>query len=172
MNPLNLPRLQSLHHENPTKRISLIRLVWPDIEKALSRGHTLKLIHSRLKEDGLFISYSLLSLYLRRLQNKGTRKRERHQIQATQRSSSVQTADYESNRRAEDAKTPSAPSASERDAPEGGTAERVLWTREEFMAANKRDSHQGDCFFKETVPDINELFRVTKKSETAAPANT
>ena len=33
---LHLPRLQSLHHENPTKRISLIRLAWPDIEKALA----------------------------------------------------------------------------------------------------------------------------------------
>ena len=164
MNLHHLPRLQSLHHENPTKRISLIRLVWPDIEKALSRGHTLKLIHSRLKEDGLFISYSLLSLYVRRLQNKETSKRERHQIQVAQRGSSVQTADYESNRRGEEAKAPSAPTASEGNAPEGGTAERVLWTREEFMAANKRDSHQGDCFFKETVPDINELFRVTKST--------
>ena len=47
MNPHHLPRLQSLLHENPTKRISLIRLAWPDIEKALARGHTLKLVHAR-----------------------------------------------------------------------------------------------------------------------------
>src|SRR5919109_523404 len=95
MNPHHLPRLQSLHHENPTKRISLIRLAWPDIEKALARGHTLKLIHSRLKEDGLRISYSLLSLYVRRLQAKGSGKKEqpRPLVVATKASLTIPVAD-------------------------------------------------------------------------------
>ena len=76
MNPLHLPRLQSLHHENPTKRISLIRLAWPDIAKALARGHTLKLIHSRLVEDGIRISYTLFCLYVHRLQGEATSKKD------------------------------------------------------------------------------------------------
>src|SRR3989440_12437853 len=94
MSPDHLSRLQSLHRENPTKLISLIRVAWPDIEKALARGHTLKLIHSRLMEDGLRISYSLLSLYVRRLQGKEPSKKQRqHQFVATQVSLTIQDAE-------------------------------------------------------------------------------
>src|SRR5437867_2703380 len=91
MNPHHLPRLQSLHRENPTKLISLIRIAWPDIEKALARGHTLKLIHSRLIEDGLRISYCLLSLYVRRLQGKDSAKKHHHS-ETTNASSPVKAA--------------------------------------------------------------------------------
>jgi len=166
MNPHHLPRLQSLHHENPTKRISLIRLAWPDIEKALARGHTLKLIHARLKEDGSGISYSLLSLYVRRLQGKGSaKKRERHQIQAIQPGLPVQAADcHAQNGETEQSKSPSATPNSNRNAPRGDAEERAFWYPDELMHANERDGHQEHCFFKERVPDINELFRVTKST--------
>src|SRR2546421_11664560 len=91
MSPDHLSRLQSLHRENPTKLISLIRVAWPDIEKALARGHTLKLIHRRLIEDGLRISYSLLSLYVRRLQGRDSAKKH-HQFETTNASSPVKAA--------------------------------------------------------------------------------
>jgi hypothetical protein len=163
MNPHHLPRLQSLHHENPTKRISLIRLAWPDIEKALARGHTLKLVHARMLEDGLQISYSLLSLCVRRLQGKESAKKQPHQFQATKASLPVQAADRqrETLRRVEE--TESTPLASARKAPLERVEERAFWDPSELMGKDD-EPNDGEprCFFKERVPDIEELFRVTK----------
>ena len=164
MNPHHLPRLQSLPHENPTKRISLIRLAWPDIEKALARGHTLKVVHSRLLEDGLGISYSLLSLCVRRLQGKQSgKKHQHHQFEAKKASLPVQAADRERESLRTDEEKESAPPASARKAPLESVQKRALWDPSESMDEEPNDG-EPHCFFKEHVPDINELFRVTKST--------
>jgi hypothetical protein len=164
MNPHHLPRLQSLHHENPTKRISLIRLAWPDIEKALARGHTLKLIHARMLEDGLQISYSLLSLYVRRLQGKQSVKKQPHQLHSTKASLPVQAADRQRESPRPDKEKESAPLDSNRKAPIERVEERALLDPWELNAIAEQEAQDGEnrCFFKERIPDINELFRVTK----------
>jgi len=167
MNPHHLPRLQSLQHENPTKRIRLIRLAWPDIEKALVRGHTLKLVHARMLEDGLYISYSLLSLYVRRLQGKESAKKQPQQFQATKASLPVQAADrqQESLRRVEEKE--SAPPDSARKALLERVEERALVEPWELNAIAEQEARDGKnrCFFIERIPDINELFRVTKPTQ-------
>jgi hypothetical protein len=158
MNPHHLPRLQSLHHENPTKRISLIRLAWPDIEKALARGHTLKLVHTRLLEDGLHVSYSLLSLYVRRLQGKQSAEKQPHQSLATKASLPVQAVDRQRESLRTDKEKESAPPDSGRKAPLESAEKRTLWD------PDPDDEPEPRCFFKECVPDIEELFRVTKST--------
>lgn len=68
ISPGSLTRLKSLEQENPTQLIRLVRDAWPHINAALQRGHTLRTIHARLVEDGVNISYGLLALYVKRLQ--------------------------------------------------------------------------------------------------------
>jgi hypothetical protein len=165
MNPHHLPRLQSLHHENPTKRISLIRLAWPDIEKALARGHTLKLIHSRLVEDGLQISYSLLSLYVRRLQGKESSKKDQpHPILARKASLPTPGADRQPESLATNREQGPPQPAPPRNLSVKGPQRRGLLDPRELMGENANDPDSEGCFFKERVPDINELFRVTKST--------
>jgi len=57
MNRRDLSRLKTLQDEEPAKLSKLIGLLWPDIRAAISRGHTLKFISSRLQEVGIPISY-------------------------------------------------------------------------------------------------------------------
>ena len=57
MNRRDLSRLKTLQGEEPAKLSKLIGLLWPDIRAAISRGHTLKFISSRLQEVGIPISY-------------------------------------------------------------------------------------------------------------------
>ncbi len=45
----------------------MIRLIWPDIKAALAVGHTLNLIHERIVESNIRISYPLLRVYASRL---------------------------------------------------------------------------------------------------------
>lgn len=160
MNPLHLPRLQSLHHENPTRRISLIRLIWPDIEKALARGHTLKLIHTRLVEDGIRISYTLLCLYVHRLQGKANSNKDQPRPSvATKTISTTPGVDGHSESRGigrEQGPPVPAPAPN----PSVWPKRRGLMRPWELNANNENEG----CFFKERVPDINELFRVTKST--------
>ena len=165
MNPQHLPRLQSLLHENPTKRISLIRLAWPDIEKALARGHTLKLVHARLLEDGLGISYSLLSLCVRRLQGKErSKKDQQHQIIAAKAGLTIPGANRQQENPVPNPEKGSALPASPKNAAVKVAKERVFFHPSELMGENANDPDGEHCFFKERVPDINELFRVTKST--------
>jgi hypothetical protein len=162
MNPQHLPRLRSLQQENPTKRIRLIRLAWPDIEKALEHGHTLRLVHSRLIEDGLHISYSLLSLYVSRLQGKPPAKRRpRLDARPTDLSAPVLAA-RPASRPIDEIYESLRPPARD---PARKVEEKVLLSPAELNRMNESSGPEGRCFFQERVPDINELFRVTKKSE-------
>jgi hypothetical protein len=59
--------VESLGQEKPAKLIKLIGLAWPEIEAALEQGHTLRRIHQRLVQSGIPISYSLLTVYVKRI---------------------------------------------------------------------------------------------------------
>jgi hypothetical protein len=70
-----LTHLRNLSAERPTTKMGQVRWAWPEIQAALAAGHTLQLVHQRLNEVGIGISYRTLSLYLGRLQRQGASKR-------------------------------------------------------------------------------------------------
>ena len=45
-----------------------LRGVWPEVERALQVGHTLRVIHRRLNQMGIPITYRRLTVYRGRLQ--------------------------------------------------------------------------------------------------------
>jgi len=59
-------RLQALLTERPKSPMARVRCAWTDIASALSAGHSLKVIHQRLYEDGLEISYRSLARHVNR----------------------------------------------------------------------------------------------------------
>ena len=54
----------------PTRLTAQLRAYWPQVQKALADGHTLRLIHKHLNTAGIPISYKALSLYRRRLERR------------------------------------------------------------------------------------------------------
>jgi hypothetical protein len=67
MGRTSLAKLAALRDENPKKLMRLLRQEWSLIKAALQRGHTLRVIHARLLEDGVEMSFDLLACYVRRL---------------------------------------------------------------------------------------------------------
>ena len=58
----------SLASEKPATLMAQLRAVWPDVERALNVGHTLRVIHRRLDQMGIPITYRRLTVYRGRLQ--------------------------------------------------------------------------------------------------------
>jgi hypothetical protein len=58
----------ALASEKPATLMAQLRAVWPDVERALNVGHTLRVIHRRLNEMGIPITYRRLTVYRGRLQ--------------------------------------------------------------------------------------------------------
>ena len=54
----------------PTRLTAQLRAYWPQVQKALEDGHTLRLIHKHLNMAGVPISYKALSLYRRRIERR------------------------------------------------------------------------------------------------------
>ena len=52
----SLGKLAALRDENPRKLMRLLRQEWSVIKAALQRGHTLRVVHARLLEDGVEMS--------------------------------------------------------------------------------------------------------------------
>ena len=67
--PINLSSLASLAEEQPSTLMGCIRMAWPHIRTARERKVTLKVIHKRLNDAGIPISYKLLAAYVARLQH-------------------------------------------------------------------------------------------------------
>jgi hypothetical protein len=67
-------RLRALVTEWPSKPIAKVRWAWTDINSALNAGHSVKVIHQRLCEDGLEISYRTLARYVHRFRMEGVKK--------------------------------------------------------------------------------------------------
>jgi hypothetical protein len=65
MGRTSLAKLAALRDENPKKLMRLLRQEWSLI--TLQRGHTLRVVHARLLEDGVEMSFDLLACYIRRL---------------------------------------------------------------------------------------------------------
>jgi hypothetical protein len=66
---IDFSSLAGLAQEPPSTLMGCVRMAWPHIEAALKRNVTLKVIHQRLNEAGIPISYKLLSVYVARMQN-------------------------------------------------------------------------------------------------------
>jgi hypothetical protein len=60
--------IAALADEKPATLMAQIRAVWPDIERALQIGHTLRAIHQRLNQAGIPITYRRLTVYRGRIQ--------------------------------------------------------------------------------------------------------
>ena len=65
-----LVRLRDLTSEKPTTKMGQVRWALHEIEAALAAGHTLQMVHARLKDGGIEIGYRTLSLYLGRLKRR------------------------------------------------------------------------------------------------------
>ena len=69
----DLTPLRALRQETPGRLITQLHRALPDIEDALSAGHTLKAVHQRLIQSGIKIGYPTLSVYLIRLRRRPPR---------------------------------------------------------------------------------------------------
>ena len=54
-----------------------VRGAWAEINVALNAGHTLKVIHQRLHQDGIEIAYSTLARYISRVRCEQARQTSR-----------------------------------------------------------------------------------------------
>lgn len=68
-----LSALEALAREKPTQLMAQLRAVWPQVEEALTAGHTLRLIHKRLNMAGIQISYKRLTVYRGRIERRKKR---------------------------------------------------------------------------------------------------
>jgi len=68
-----LPGLEALSRQKPARLMAQLRTFWPQVQRALKAGHTLRLIHQRLNLAGFPISYKVLVVYRSRIErgNKG-----------------------------------------------------------------------------------------------------
>ena len=65
--------MESAQPERRTTLIDAVRIAWPHIKAALDRGHTIKVVHQRLTEDGFHISYRLLASYVKRMRSEASK---------------------------------------------------------------------------------------------------
>jgi hypothetical protein len=73
--------------------MSMIRLIWPDIEAAYTMGHTLKVIHERIVQIGIPISYRVFTVYVSRLRRQvSAAKAEKRQTASLKPGAQVQFA--------------------------------------------------------------------------------
>ena len=63
-----LSPVAELASEKPATLMAQLRAVWPEVEGALQVGHTLRVIHRRLNQMGIPITYRRLTVYRGRLQ--------------------------------------------------------------------------------------------------------
>jgi hypothetical protein len=68
-----LSPVAELASEKPATLMAQLRAVWPEVERALQVGHTLRVIHGRLNQMGIPISYRRLTVYRGRLQREKER---------------------------------------------------------------------------------------------------
>ena len=63
----HLSCLRALQSQRPDKPMGQVRWAWSEINAALKAGHTLKVVHQRLCQDGVVIAYSTLARYIDRI---------------------------------------------------------------------------------------------------------
>jgi hypothetical protein len=62
-----------------------VRWAWTEIDAALKAGHTLKVVHERMCQDGIQIGYSTLARYISRIRCEQARQGPRFGIHAERR---------------------------------------------------------------------------------------
>ncbi len=72
-----LPSLHALQSQRPDKPMGQVRWAWAEINAALSAGHTLKVIHQRIRQDEIEIAYSTLARYINRVRCERARQTAR-----------------------------------------------------------------------------------------------
>jgi len=65
--------IEALASEKPTQLMAQLLAVWPQVQRALKAGHTLRLIHERMNMAGLPISYKRLIVYRGRIERRKKR---------------------------------------------------------------------------------------------------
>ena len=73
--------VEALASEKPATLMAQLRAIWPDVERAVQVGHTLRVIHRRMNQMGIPISYRRLTVYRSRLRRE-KEKNARTQSQA------------------------------------------------------------------------------------------
>src|SRR2546428_6193055 len=63
----HLSCLHALQSQRPDTPMGQVRWAWTEINAALNAGHTLKVVHQRLCQDGVVIAYSTLAPYINRI---------------------------------------------------------------------------------------------------------
>ena len=79
--PINFSSLASLADEQPGTLMDCVRMAWPHIRAARHRKVTLKVIHKRLNDAEIPISYKLLAAYVTRLQHETPEHDDRRAVQ-------------------------------------------------------------------------------------------
>lgn len=69
-------RLAALREKKPTTKAAQIRSLWPELNAALDKGHSLKDIAECLAVDGIAVSVRSLSVYIGRLRKSSIGKME------------------------------------------------------------------------------------------------
>ena len=64
----------ALADEKPATLMAPLRNVWPEVEKAIRVGHTLVVIHRRLNQMGIPITYRRLAVYRGRIQREKVKR--------------------------------------------------------------------------------------------------
>ena len=63
-------RLSARGNGKPTTKAGAVRVLWPEIARALEKGQTLKTIRDWLEEEGLSLSYNQLTTYVGRIRRR------------------------------------------------------------------------------------------------------
>jgi hypothetical protein len=63
-------RLAAWRKGRPRSKVGAVRSLWPEIERAIQDGQTLKSLRDWLEAEGVSLQYSQLTLYIRRIRKK------------------------------------------------------------------------------------------------------
>jgi len=66
-------RLADGRNHQPSTKTGAVRALWPEIQQALARGHSLKTIRDWLEEEGLSLRYNQLATYVGRIRRQRSR---------------------------------------------------------------------------------------------------
>jgi len=63
-------RLAAGRNDQPSSKAGAVRALWPEIQQALARGHSLKTIRDWLEEEGVSLRYNQLATYVGRIRRR------------------------------------------------------------------------------------------------------
>ena len=63
-------RLAARENQKPVTKAGAVRALWPEIERALKNGQSLKTIRDWLEEEGVLLTYNQLTTYVGRIRRR------------------------------------------------------------------------------------------------------